>query len=132
MENQADFERALAEARAMAQAKENGEVAIANGEVANVNGEVANVNGEVANVNNEGMFDTLKKSPSPTEGFSNLRWNGIQLDLVLKAIFFGCLFYLLSQPELYKMTKKCCKKVDGVLLHAIVFAVLYFIVIHFI
>lgn len=70
--------------------------------------------------------------PSGTEGFSNLRWNGIQLDLVLKAIFFGCLFYLLSQPELYKITKKCCKKVDGVLLHAIVFAVLYFIVIHFI
>ena len=72
-------------------------------------------------------------APGPSEeGFSNLRWNGIQLDLVLKAIFFGCLFYLLSQPELYKITKKCCKKVDGVLLHAIVFAVLYFIVIHFI
>ncbi len=74
-----------------------------------------------------------EEAPGPSEeGFSNLRWNGIQLDLVLKAIFFGCLFYLLSQPELYKITKKCCKKVDGVLLHAIVFAVLYFIVIHFI
>ena len=70
--------------------------------------------------------------PSQPEGFSNLRWNGIQLDLVLKAIFFGCLFYLLSQPELYKMTKKCCKSVDGVLLHSIVFAVVYYVVVHFI
>ena len=78
-------------------------------------------------------YQETQDAPGPSEeGFSNLRWNGIQLDLVLKAIFFGCLFYLLSQPELYKITKKCCKKVDGVLLHAIVFAVLYFIVIHFI
>ena len=66
------------------------------------------------------------------EEFTNFKWNGIQVDLILKAIFFGCIFYLLSLPEVYKMTKKCCKKVDGVLLHSIVFAVLYFILVHFI
>ena len=66
------------------------------------------------------------------EAFTNFKWNGIQVDLILKAIFFGAIFYLLSLPEVYKMTKKCCKKVDGVLLHSIVFAVLYFILVHFI
>tara|TARA_B100000123_G_scaffold269659_2_gene246135 strand:- start:1350 stop:1622 length:273 start_codon:yes stop_codon:yes gene_type:complete len=84
---------------------------------------------------NENESMNYNPSPGPSEEvehFSNLRWNGIQLDLVLKAIFFGCIFYLLSQPELYKLTKKCCAKVDGVLLHSIVFAVLYFIIIHFI
>lgn len=71
-------------------------------------------------------------SPAPIETFTNLKWNGVQVDLILKAIFFGCIFYLLSLPEVYKMTKKCCKQVDGVLLHSIVFAVLYFILVHFI
>lgn len=71
-------------------------------------------------------------SPAPVEGFTNFKWNGVQVDLILKAIFFGCIFYLLSLPEVYKMTKKCCKQVDGVLLHSIVFAVLYFILVHFI
>ena len=53
----------------------------------------------------------------------------INVDLVLKAIFFGAIFYLLSLPEVYKMTNKCCKSVDGVLLHSIVFAVIYFLVV---
>ena len=66
------------------------------------------------------------------EPFTNFKWNGIQLDLILKALFFGAIFYLLSLPEVYKLTKKCCKKVDGPLLHAMVFTVLYFILSHFI
>ena len=70
--------------------------------------------------------------PSPTEEFSNLKWNGINVDAILRAIFFGCIFYLLSLPEVYKVTKKCCKGVDGVLLHSIVFAVIYFIIKQFI
>lgn len=53
----------------------------------------------------------------------------VNVDLVLKAIFFGAIFYLLSLPEVYKMTSKCCKSVDGVLLHSIVFAVIYFLVV---
>ena len=68
------------------------------------------------------------QSPS-AEGFS---LNGINMDNILKAIFFGAIFYLLSLPDVYKITKKCCKSVDGVLLHSIVFAVIYFVVIHFI
>lgn len=66
---------------------------------------------------------------APNEGFSIQE---INMDNVLKAIFFGAIFYLLSLPDVYKITKKCCKSVDGVLLHSIVFAVVYFIVIHFI
>ncbi len=56
----------------------------------------------------------------------------VNLDLVLKALFFGAIFYLLSLPEVYKMTKRCCKSVDGVLLHSIVFAVVYYVAMHFI
>ena len=71
------------------------------------------------------------------ETFSNMNntsGNGFKLDinLILKSVFFGAVFYLLSIPEVYKMTKKCCKSVDGVLLHSIVFALIYYVVVHFI
>ena len=79
-------------------------------------------------VNNTPTYTKTENSAAP-EGFSI---PGINVDLVLKAIFFGAIFYLLSLPDVYKMTKKCCKSVDGVLLHSIVFAVIYFIVVHFI
>ena len=69
----------------------------------------------------------------PVETFSNLNDLGINVDLVLKSIFYGAIFYLLSLPEVYKMTSSCVgKRVDGVLLHGIVFAVLYYILTHFI
>jgi hypothetical protein len=73
-------------------------------------------------------------NPSPSvEGFGNLSEFGINTDLVLKSIFFGAIFYLLSLPEVYKMTAGCIgKKVDGVLVHSLVFAVLYYILTHFI
>ena len=69
---------------------------------------------------------------APSEGFANLNMGRFPVDLVLKAIFFGAIFYLLSLPEVYKMTKKCCKGVDGVLLHSVVFAILYFVLSQFI
>ncbi len=77
--------------------------------------------------NNNGNNNNVIEEP-----FTNFKWNGVQLDLILKALFFGAIFYLLSLPEVYKLTKKCCKKVDGPLLHAMVFTVLYFILSHFI
>jgi hypothetical protein len=80
-------------------------------------------------------FENLPEaeSPGPTEGFSNLNGlKGFNCELMLKAIFFGAIFYLLSLPDVYKITKKCCKSVDGVLLHSIVFAVVYYIVVQFI
>ena len=71
--------------------------------------------------------------PSGQEDFTNMNpVSKVNFDLVLKALFFGAIFYLLSLPEVYKMTKKCCKSVDGVLLHSIVFAVVYYVVMHFI
>lgn len=73
------------------------------------------------------------ESPGPTEGFSNFNGlKGFNCELMLKAIFFGAIFYLLSLPDVYKITRKCCKSVDGVLLHSIVFAVVYYVVVHFI
>ena len=66
------------------------------------------------------------------EEFGNMNMSKFPVDLILKSIFFGAIFYLLSLPEVYKMTKKCCKQVDGVLLHSLVFAILYFILSQFI
>ena len=72
-------------------------------------------------------------SPSVTEGFNNMNGlKGFNCELMLKAIFFGAIFYLLSLPDVYKITRKCCKSVDGVLLHSIVFAVIYFVAVQFI
>jgi len=73
------------------------------------------------------------ESPSYNEEFSNLSAGGINTDLILKSIFYGAIFYLLSLPEVYKMTSGIVgKKVDGVLLHGVVFAILYYILTHFI
>ena len=72
-------------------------------------------------------------SQGPVEGFGNLSEYGINVDLILKSIFFGAIFYLLSLPEVYKLTAGIFgKKVDGVLLHSLVYAVLYYILVHFI
>lgn len=84
---------------------------------------------EVLDESNNGVNNMLNN----TEEFTNLSAFGINVDLVLKSIFFGAIFYLLSLPEVYKMTSGVVgKKVDGVLLHALVYAVLYYILVHFI
>lgn len=89
-----------------------------------------------AGMQEEDMYDPLMDNasmgPVATEPFANLKMGRFPVDLVLKAIFFGAIFYLLSLPEVYKMTKKCCKGVDGVLLHSVVFAILYFVLSQFI
>jgi len=90
------------------------------------------------NGGNEGP--SYNESPSYNSGnasyneeFSNLSVGGINTDLILKSIFYGAIFYLLSLPEVYKMTSGIVgKKVDGVLLHGVVFAILYYILTHFI
>ena len=70
---------------------------------------------------------------APVETFGNLSDCGINVDLILKSIFFGAIFYLLSLPEVYKATAGLVgKRVDGVLLHSVVYAVLYYILVHFI
>lgn len=84
------------------------------------------------NSNNEDT-SSFFGNESNREEFTNLSAFGINVDLVLKSIFFGAIFYLLSLPEVYKMTSGVVgKKVDGVLLHALVYAVLYYILVHFI
>jgi hypothetical protein len=86
-------------------------------------------------MNNEAMNNSpsVSVAPGPAEAFTNLSGMGINVDLILKSIFYGAIFYLLSLPEVYKLTAKVVgKKVDGVLVHAVVFAVLYYILTHFI
>lgn len=104
----------------------------------NLNYEMYSVN-PAPTINNDGgeYVDTSDSDPSinggivqtPAEHFSNMN---VDLDKVLKAVFFGAIFYLLSQPEVYKMSKKCLGKVDGVLVHSVVFAVLYLVLNMFI
>ena len=76
---------------------------------------------------------TYENNESPSEGFANLSEYGINLDLILKSIFFGAIFYLLSLPEVYKLTSQFIgKNVDSVLVHSLVYAILYYILVHFI
>ena len=90
--------------------------------------------GAIGNMSNRGNYELQSTNEkSKTEQFTNMNpLSKVNLDLVLKALFFGAIFYLLSLPDVYKMTKKCCKSVDGVLLHSIVFALVYYVVMHFI
>ena len=46
--------------------------------------------------------------------------------LVLKSILFGILFYLLSSKQAYQLTKPYLKKLDGVIIHSILFVVLHY------
>ena len=92
---------------------------------------------ELNNVNNEevmgpsnSMNNNNDMMNNGIEEFGNMR---IDTDKVLKAIFWGAVFYLLSLPNVYKMTAKVVgKKVDGVLVHAVVYAVVYLVVSQFI
>lgn len=64
--------------------------------------------------------------PSSTEGFGNMK---INVDLILKSVFWATIFYLLCLPDVHKLTAKFIgKKVDANLVHALVYAVLYFVV----
>ena len=92
-------------------------------------------NNNMDNMNNEYLNNEESPSMSegPVESFGNLSAFGINVDLILKSIFFGAIFYLLSLPEVYKITSNVVgKRVDGVLLHSVVYAVLYYILVHFI
>lgn len=91
-------------------------------------------NSPAYNENNNYVNDTDFGDNDNQEPFTNLSGNmGINVDLVLKSIFYGAIFYLLSLPDVYKMTSSVVgKRVDGVLVHGVVFAVLYYILTHFI
>jgi hypothetical protein len=80
------------------------------------------------NNNNNNNEDTYVENN--VEPFGNMTFN---TDLVLKAIFWGAIFYLLCLPQVHKMTAKIVgNKVDGHLVHGIVYAVLYFVLSQFI
>ena len=60
------------------------------------------------------------------EPFGNIR---INVDLLLKSVFWATIFYLLCLPDVHKLTARVVgKKVDANIVHAVVYAVLYFVV----
>ena len=74
----------------------------------------------------EQVFEPEVEGPTVTEGFGNMRLN---IDLLLKSVFWATIFYLLCLPDVHKLTAKFIgKKVDANLVHAVVYAVLYFVV----
>jgi len=88
-----------------------------------------------------GPSDSNEDAPSVSNNNNNLGTNNVEefgnmtfnTDLVLKAIFWGAIFYLLCLPQVHKMTAKVVgNKVDGNLVHGIVYAVLYFVLSQFI
>ena len=63
-----------------------------------------NVYNHLASFKNDKQVN--EPNPSEQEQFTNMNpVSKVNLDLVLKALFFGAIFYLLSLPEVYKMTK---------------------------
>ena len=74
---------------------------------------------------------SVEASPAPSvEPFGNV---SINMDLVLKSVFWAAIFYLLCLPDVHKMTANVVgKKIDANLVLAIIYAVLYFIVSQFI
>ena len=76
------------------------------------------------------MFNNQNENIEEFNNYNVMKF--FNCELMLKAIFFGAIFYLLSLPEVYKLTSKCCKSVDPVLLHAIVFTIVYYLAVQFI
>lgn len=85
------------------------------------------------------VIDDIKEtidSPTPSETQNNNNENredfgnlSLNMDMVLKAVFWGAIFYLLSLPDVKKMTYNLfSKKVHASLIHSILFAVLYFVI----
>lgn len=95
--------------------------------------EMNNMNMYAPQESNSPSDNSMNNNSPSMENFGNLSEYGINVDLILKSIFFGAIFYLLSLPEVYKATASVVgKRVDGVLLHSVVYAVLYYILVHFI
>jgi hypothetical protein len=46
--------------------------------------------------------------------------------LLLKSILAGILFYLLSSPQVYKLTKPYLKNIDAVIIHSLLFVAIHF------
>ena len=72
------------------------------------------------------VVEPEQEGNSITEGFGNMKLN---IDLLLKSVFWATIFYLLCLPDVHKLTAKFIgKKVDANLVHAVVYAVLYFVI----
>ena len=75
------------------------------------------------------------------EPFNNLNGNIINTDLLLKSVMYGVIVYLLSLPEVHKIVAKVCCGMNiklnmthypSYIINGVIFAVIYYIVSHFI
>lgn len=94
------------------------------------------VEGETEIVDSEMNLDTLKKElrtrfendePIIIEGFNGSVNKNLSNDkLLLKSILFGLIFYILSHPKTFELTKPITQKMDKLIIHTIVFILIVF------
>lgn len=94
------------------------------------------VEGETEIVDSEMNLDTLKKElrtrfendePIIIEGFNGSVNKNLSNDkLLLKSILFGLIFYVLSHPKTFELTKPITQKMDKLIIHTIVFILIVF------
>tara|TARA_B100000902_G_C26618349_1_gene578538 strand:- start:61 stop:558 length:498 start_codon:yes stop_codon:yes gene_type:complete len=91
----------------------------------NVEGE--NVEGE----NVEGEDTEIMSNNSIVEGFNGSKVIELNNEKIwLKSIMFGLLFYILSNPKIYDLTKGLSSQVNKHVLHTLIFVVItYFLLI---
>ena len=92
------------------------------------------VEGEVDGEGVEG--EGVEEEVDGEEGFQNSRViepfsEGTKIQygkhkLLLKSILAGILFYLLSSPQVYKLTKPYLKNIDAVIIHSLLFVAIHF------
>tara|TARA_B100000242_G_C42964064_1_gene447207 strand:+ start:362 stop:862 length:501 start_codon:yes stop_codon:yes gene_type:complete len=86
-----------------------------------------NIIGEEEEINEEVIDEEEGFQNKSVEGFSvgkKIEYN--KHKLFLKSILFGILFYLLSNPKVYKITKPYLKNIDAVIIHSLLFVGLHY------
>ena len=86
-----------------------------------------NIIGEEDEIDEEVIDEEEGFRNKSVEGFSvgkKIEYN--KHKLFLKSILFGILFYLLSNPKVYKITKPYLKNIDAVIIHSLLFVGLHY------
>lgn len=86
-----------------------------------------NIIGEEEEISEEVVDEEEGFQNKSVEGFSvgkKIEYN--KHKLFLKSILFGILFYLLSNPKVYKITKPYLKNIDAVIIHSLLFVGLHY------
>ena len=106
-------------------------------EMIDVTEEIGDVEEEMMNVTEEtnefsDLNNKFKKSNPDIKGIEGFRGGEEKKyndnKLVLKSILFGLLFYILSNPKIYNLTRPYLNGLDKNLVHSIVFIILYYLI----